>query len=103
MASSYRSGCVQGVEGDSLIGWGTAVVVTCKEMTLCEETFEAVGGCEIMRLKDLTTTRSQEVMRPSFLTTKSHPEHRFHILNANNETLSTGASNRFPILVSSEL
>ena len=72
-------------------------------MTLCEETFEALGGCEKMRLKDLTTMWSREEIRPSFLTTQSHPKHRFHILNASNKILRTGASNRFHISVSSEL
>jgi len=72
-------------------------------MTLREETFEAVGGCEKTWQKDLPTTWSREEMKPSFLTTQSHLKHRFYILNASNKILRTRASNRFLISVSSEL
>jgi hypothetical protein len=72
-------------------------------MTLCEEIFEAVGGRQKTRPKDLPTTWSWEEMKHSFLTTQSHPKQRFHIMKASNKILQTRASNRFPISVSSEL
>jgi len=72
-------------------------------VTLCEELFEAVGGCEKTQLKGLPTTWSWEEIRLSFLTTQSHPKQWFHILNVSNKILRTRASNRFPNSLSSEL